>query len=201
MSAAAGDGNASASAGGAGGGANGGGGTVGEYEKAVGYWDAQPATCDGVLGGFGHVSDADLRDSEELLLRALSGPLEESAKKDGRRLVAVDCGAGVGRVTGGLLLRHFQQVDLLEPSRHLLDTAVRDLAARAAEFPAGHKVGRVICKGLQEWEPLAPPAEEEGGGAQGGGAVAGEKEEAGAPRYDCIWVQWCLLYLTDGESA
>jgi hypothetical protein len=34
-----------------------------------------------------------------------------------------DCGAGVGRVTKELLLHHFTEVDLLEPSQHLLETA------------------------------------------------------------------------------
>lgn len=31
------------------------------------YWDAQPASYDGVLGGFGHVSDVDVRDSRQLI--------------------------------------------------------------------------------------------------------------------------------------
>jgi hypothetical protein len=34
-----------------------------------------------------------------------------------------DCGAGVGRVSKELLLHLFQEVDLLEPSAHLLQTA------------------------------------------------------------------------------
>jgi protein N-terminal methyltransferase len=166
-------------------------GQVGDYGQAVEYWDKQPATADGVLGGFGFVSDADLRDSEELLERALEQPLA-AARKGERRLVAVDCGAGVGRVTGGLLLRHFAEVDLLEPSRHLLDTAVRDLKARAADYPEGHKVGRVLCQGLQDFDPTSSGGE----GVEGG--EGGEGGEAGPRRYDCIWVQWCLLYLTDG---
>jgi hypothetical protein len=37
--------------------------------------------------------------------------------------VFADCGAGVGRVSEQLLLRCFHTVDLLEPSRHLLDAA------------------------------------------------------------------------------
>lgn len=154
------------------------GATVGAYDHAVEYWDRQPATTDGVLGGFGHVSDADLRDSERLLNLALAEPLA-AARRGERRLVTVDCGAGVGRVTKGLLLRHFATVDLLEPSRPLLDAAVRDLGERVAagDYPKGHAVGRVLCAGLQDFDP---PAEDAG-------------------RYDCVWVQWCMLYLTDGE--
>ena len=40
------------------------------YKKAVSYWDMQPADVDGVLGGFGHVSAADIRDSKRLLQKA-----------------------------------------------------------------------------------------------------------------------------------
>jgi hypothetical protein len=37
------------------------------YKKAVDYWDKQEPTYDGVLGGFGHTSELDVRDSRELL--------------------------------------------------------------------------------------------------------------------------------------
>jgi len=40
------------------------------YSRAVSYWDNQAATVDGVLGGFGHVSPADIRESERFLLKA-----------------------------------------------------------------------------------------------------------------------------------
>ena len=39
------------------------------YSKAVEYWDQQEATYNGVLGGFGEVSDVDIRDSRSLLLK------------------------------------------------------------------------------------------------------------------------------------
>lgn len=39
------------------------------YKKAVQYWDQQEPSYDGVLGGFGHVSDADVADSRQLLLK------------------------------------------------------------------------------------------------------------------------------------
>lgn len=38
-------------------------------------------------------------------------------------LPPADCGAGVGRVSKELLLHVFQEVDLLEPSKHLLEAA------------------------------------------------------------------------------
>ena len=87
-----------------------------------------------------------------------------------------DLGAGVGRVTEQLLLRHFGTVDLLEPSAHLLARARATLppAARVAGIPAGHAAGEFLQQGLETWAPQAA-------------------------RYDCIWAQWCLLYLTDDD--
>lgn len=39
------------------------------YQGAVDYWDQQEASYDGVLGGFGYVSDYDVSDSKQLLQR------------------------------------------------------------------------------------------------------------------------------------
>lgn len=64
--------------------------------------------------------------------------------------MAADCGAGVGRVTEQLLLDIFDEVDLLEPSKHLLATATERCTAAAA---AGHKLGNAFCMGLQQWTP------------------------------------------------
>jgi hypothetical protein len=68
---------------------------------------------------------------------------------------ASDCGAGVGRVSEQLLLHHFNTVDLLEPSRHLLDAAQKNLKAAVAggSFPQGHSLGQCLCQGLQEFDP------------------------------------------------
>jgi protein N-terminal methyltransferase len=41
--------------------------TCRRYKKAVDYWDGQEASYNGVLGGFGFVSDIDVRDSRELI--------------------------------------------------------------------------------------------------------------------------------------
>ena len=62
----------------------------------------------------------------------------------------VDCGAGVGRVTEKLLLHVFNEVDLLEPSKHLIATAEKRCSA--ASKPS-HRVSQVFCLGLQQWTP------------------------------------------------
>lgn len=41
------------------------------YNKAVAYWDKQEASVNGVLGGYGHVSDDDIVESKKFLLKVL----------------------------------------------------------------------------------------------------------------------------------
>ena len=65
----------------------------------------------------------------------------------------------MGRVTQQLLLHHFNEVDLVEPSVHLLDTAKRRLSGQEASAHhangSHHHHGRAInffnC-GLQSFE-------------------------------------------------
>ena len=76
-----------------------------------------------------------------------------------QHLSIADCGAGVGRVSEHLLLHHFAEVDLVEPSRHLLQTAQERLPSTSgrggglAGIPLGHHVVNCFCMGLQEFTP------------------------------------------------
>eukprot|EP01026_Neomeris_dumetosa_P034166 TRINITY_DN2747_c0_g2_i3.p1 TRINITY_DN2747_c0_g2~~TRINITY_DN2747_c0_g2_i3.p1 ORF type:complete len:266 (-),score=27.84 TRINITY_DN2747_c0_g2_i3:207-1004(-) len=143
------------------------------YQRSVQYWDRQEATNDGVLGGYGHVNTPDISDSRALLKRILWPQIQEGLKGV-RQLTAIDCGAGIGRVAQQLLLPFFQEVDLLEPSQHLIDNAKKNLTTQSIHFPQGHSAGKFLCQGLQDFRPEFR-------------------------RYDCIWIQWCLLYLTDED--
>lgn len=146
------------------------------YSSAVEYWNRQEASTNGVLGGFGHVNTADIQDSRQFLMKAFLANLKE-AREGGRRTVAADCGAGIGRVTSSLLLHFFDEVDLVEPSGHLLETARRNLVEiRPSAIPRGHVAGRFIQCGLEDFRP--------------------EKD-----RYDAIWVQWAFMYLTDEDAV
>ena len=57
---------------------------------------------------------------------------------------ALDCGAGIGRVSKHLLLPVFRCVDLVELNKDFLDKAKTYLGARAS------KVGKYFCCGLQD---------------------------------------------------
>ena len=83
--------------------------------------------------------------------------------------MAADCGAGVGRITKGLLSHHFTEVDVIEPVRHFLSKAEESLSSSSATCKCNF-----LLKGLQEVE-----------------------ERPG--RYDVVWIQWCIGSLTDDD--
>ncbi len=96
------------------------------YGNAIDYWAKVPPTMDGVLGGLSQVHAADVRESKAFI---------ESIAGVGRGR-ALDCGAGIGRVTRTLLLPlGFATVDLLEPLPHMLEQARKELdPARVGDF-------------------------------------------------------------------
>jgi len=107
----------------------------------------------GVLGGQQHVHDADVAESEAFLDRLLAGAHPRATAG-----VALDAGAGVGRVTQALLARRFAAgVDVLEPSSRLLSAARARLAGApcpVAFYAAGLQdfafpPGRYSCVWLQ----------------------------------------------------
>lgn len=139
------------------------------YNKGVGFWEKVEASVDGVLGGYGHVNGRDVKDSNEFLVDILGERLTQN-----RHLVALDCGAGVGRVTKNLLLKHFQEVDLVEPVSHFIESAREKLKVCGQSKSVANHAVNFYCIPLQEFTP------EEG-------------------RYDVIWIQWCIGHLTDAD--
>jgi protein N-terminal methyltransferase len=129
------------------------------YTKGADYWASVAATDDGVLGGFGHVSPIDMRDSRAFLL---SLPFRQ-------RGAVIDCGAGIGRISKGLLMPLFDNVDLIEQEPKYVEEARRLLPH--AEYP---KMREFIVAGLQDWKP-----------------VAGS--------YDCVWIQWVIGHVPDDD--
>lgn len=140
------------------------------YSNGISYWEGVEASVDGVLGGYGHVNDIDVKGSDAFLKTLL--PARFGAER--RNLVALDCGSGIGRVTKNLLLTHFREVDLVEPVSHFLDAARENLAHNEDTDVDGHKAVNFYCVPLQDFTP-----------------------EAG--RYDVIWVQWCIGQLADDD--
>ena len=77
--------------------------------------------------------------------------------------LALDCGAGIGRVTKEVLLPTFENVDLLEQSKVQITEAKKQVP----------KVREFIETKLQNF--------------------------VFTERYDCIWLQWFLMYVNDKD--
>ncbi|KAG6365402.1 hypothetical protein INS49_007013 [Diaporthe citri] len=102
------------------------------------YWQNVDADVNGMLGGFPYVSRVDLQGSRNFLAKFGIGT------KDGQRTVAaaLEGGAGIGRITEGLLLSLSQEVDVVEPIAKFTE---------ALEKKSG--IRRVFNVGLEEWRP------------------------------------------------
>ena len=99
----------------------------------------------------------------------LGGGISHERKKGVVRL-ALDCGAGIGRVAQRLLLQFADQVDLLEQNQVFLDKSLDFMGSNNS------KIGLRICSNLQSFDP---------------------KEHDRT--YDLIWCQWVTGYLTDED--
>lgn len=105
------------------------------YKKAAKYWANVPATIDGVLGGFGHITDIDIEGSKKFLNYILS--LEQPPKTN----LALDCGAGIGRVSKNLLMHYFVKVDLVEQDEKFITTAKQLLGENNAKLGTLYQIG------------------------------------------------------------
>ncbi|XP_066152254.1 N-terminal Xaa-Pro-Lys N-methyltransferase 1 [Euwallacea fornicatus] len=134
------------------------------YEEAAKYWSQVPPTINGMLGGFGKISATDIHGSKSLLKQLFN------SKQFPGRGYALDCGAGIGRITRFLLCNLFDKVDMVEQNPLFLEAAKRYIGPNLME----NKIGEMFAVGLQNFVP-----------------------EAG--KYDVIWIQWVLGHLTDTD--
>ncbi|KOS22930.1 Alpha N-terminal protein methyltransferase 1 [Escovopsis weberi] len=102
------------------------------------YWSSIDADDNGMLGGYPQVSREDLLGSRAFLAKLGIG------LRNGRRRVkrVLEGGAGIGRITRGLLLPIADTVDLIEPIAKFTD-ALREVPG----------VGSIHNVGLEEWAP------------------------------------------------
>ncbi|KAM3874458.1 N-terminal Xaa-Pro-Lys N-methyltransferase 1 [Diretmus argenteus] len=112
------------------------------YSSAEDYWRDVAPTVDGMLGGYGSISSIDLNGSKAFLQKFLG----EGEGKTGKGC-ALDCGAGIGRITKRLLLPLFHTVDLVDVTQEFLDKAKTYLGEE------GKRVGHYFCTGLQDFVP------------------------------------------------
>lgn len=145
-----------------------------DVSHSLEYWNSVSADVNGMLGGFPQTTRIDLQGSSNFLTKLRRGRANASSKEPLPPLQRVaDCGAGIGRITKGLLLGVSEKVDVVEPVKKFTDELVQSLASEEQKEGRG-QLGEVINLGLQDWIP-----------------------ESGT--YDVIWNQWCLGHLTDAQ--
>ncbi|XP_055384489.1 N-terminal Xaa-Pro-Lys N-methyltransferase 1-B [Condylostylus longicornis] len=110
------------------------------YKKPQQYWSKIPATVDGMLGGFADIHNLDIIGSQKFLKELF---LNTSSKTQ----VALDCGAGIGRVSKYLLIPFFEQVDLVEQDLNFCEKAPEYIGDSSG------KLGKVHNCGLQNFLP------------------------------------------------
>ncbi|KAI0780896.1 DUF858-domain-containing protein [Trametes elegans] len=197
-----------------------------DVEDGIKYWETQPASYDGVLGGFGNGSlpRVDALGSRQFAMHLLPElctvpsairPLNVSEELANRRTRVLDVGAGVGRVTADVLLHLFSDVLLVEPVESFVSEALR--RGRASETGSGDSIAEdsnpeaapwkgirdktksvtFVQATLQDLNPARPSASEKAKVLGRVGHVPAEDDlDAG---FDVIWCQWCLCALSDSD--
>lgn len=108
------------------------------YGTSKSYWEDVPSTINGMLGGYGHLTGIDTKGSVKYL-SAYIGP--GGSLSDVNPLRALDCGAGIGRISKKVLVPLCDTVDLLEQNQAHLNKARTNIGSP--------KVENYICSGLQ----------------------------------------------------
>lgn len=112
------------------------------YKNAELYWAKVPPTIDGVLGGFGYISEIDIAGSRSFLKKIYSMENPPGTK------LALDCGAGIGRISKDLLMDIFEKVDMVEQDQKFI------CAAKHAIGESNAKLGSLYNTGLQNFKPF-----------------------------------------------
>ncbi|GAA6013138.1 hypothetical protein JCM11491_005193 [Sporobolomyces phaffii] len=215
-----------------------------DFETGVNYWANTEASVNGVLGGYGEgtpVPRLDATSSRLLILSLLphlstivpahlpapSPPSSSPAPRPRRTFRALDCGAGIGRVTSTVLLPLFDAVDLVEPVpsfvRQAHSDAVRGHHGWSRLHPQTDDDGeplavkgvRIWQAGLQHFDPRAPavpvpphPSTSTTPSVELFATLGNPETAFPDPTsqldpteegYDLVMIQWCIGHLSDDE--
>jgi len=113
------------------------------YEKAEAYWSETASNVDGMLGGFEQLHVPDINASKVFLM--------DLKKKNqfSEFGTALDCGAGIGRITKHLLLPLFKNVDMVDVTSKFIEKSDEYIG------PSCSRVQNRFVEGLQTFEPQA----------------------------------------------
>jgi protein N-terminal methyltransferase len=114
--------------------------------RALTYWNSIPASEPGMLGGFEYISGMDL-ESSSVFLKKLRISSAASTEQPFAR--AVDCGAGIGRVSAGVLLQQCSTIDIVEPVEKFTSASTKISTLRSH-----NKLGDIYNVGLESFHPI-----------------------------------------------
>ncbi|CED84740.1 Hydroxyindole-O-methyltransferase and related SAM-dependent methyltransferases [Phaffia rhodozyma] len=184
-----------------------------DFETGLNYWADIPADNNGVLGGFGNgtLPRVDALSSRMFILSlvprlalvpsSLKTLPTNSPSTSSIRTRALDVGAGIGRVTGSVLIHLLDTVEILEPAPHFLDQAVVDsakwkgLGGVEVDKKMPKKAARFWRGGLAGFDPASPAASADELTRKGFWDDEQNERPEGL-KYDVIWCQWCLGHLS-----
>ncbi|KAG9530872.1 hypothetical protein KCU71_g11514, partial [Aureobasidium melanogenum] len=140
-----------------------------DTSAALTYWNSCDPSVTGMLGGFPQVSRIDLQQSTTFLAKLRRASKTHPTTSPLSRIV--DCGAGIGRITLGLLSKVATVTDIVEP----VEKFTREISEGDdfKQLREQGKIGTIYNVGLEAWEP--------------------------EHTYDVIWIQWCLGQCTDTQ--
>lgn len=135
------------------------------YGHAVDYWKKVEPSVGGMLQGFERISDVDCEGSRGFLKY-----LKQEKVLTAECHKAVDCGAGIGRVSKHFLLKEFDKVDIVEQCEEF----TKNVHKYMDDEQLSERIENIFNVGMQVFEP------------QPG-------------HYDLIWMQWVVGHLTDDD--
>ncbi|KAK8057573.1 Alpha N-terminal protein methyltransferase [Apiospora saccharicola] len=148
-------------------------------ENGLQYWSGIDADVNGMLGGFPSISAVDLRGSRAFLVKLGIGKTKGLHKVER----ALEGGAGIGRITQGLLLDIASTVDVVEP--------IAKFTEALSQAPG---VGQIYNMGLEEWPPSSSTST-----TTDDTTTTPSTNQPQQQKYNLIWLQWCVGHLTDTQ--
>jgi len=163
------------------------------YQMGADYWRDSTPDLNGVLGGQTHIDSIYLTESLIFLKENVIARLGVGTRR------CLDCGAGIGRVTKGLLSLVFDRCDLVEQDEGLLAKAVLELSSNPS---TSLKLGSAVVAGLQDLSFIElvamPPSLKLGQIIESSSSSSTSTSSSSSLQsfYDVVWFQWvvgCIL--------
>jgi hypothetical protein len=109
---------------------------------------------------------------------------------------AIDCGAGIGRISRALLCPLFKEVDLVEQNPVYVQKAREYCVAPAATHPKAMR--HYFVEGLQTFSFASLPGESKAAAASSAAADAVPNERG---PYDVVWIQYVFVSFASTAAA